>query len=66
MAIYAFDITPLLAWLSKKSNQVNSASVSKQVAFADDLNGLGTVKSLTKIGGQKLFIIQTQKSHKSS
>ena len=66
MALYAFDITPLLAWLSKKSNQVNSASVSKQVAFADDLNDLGTVKSLTKIGAQKLFIIQTQKSHKSS
>ena len=62
MALYAFDITPLLAWLSKKSNQVNSASVSKQVAFADDLNDLGTVKSLTKIGAQKLFIIQTQKS----
>ena len=30
-------MTPLLAWLSKKSNEGNSASASKQVAFADDL-----------------------------
>ena len=66
IAIYAFGITLLLAWLSKKSNQVNSASASKQVTLADDLNGLGTVESLTRTGGQKLFIIQTQKSHKSS
>ena len=46
MAIYALGITPLLAWLSKKSNEGNSASASKQVAFADDLNGIGTVESL--------------------
>ena len=50
MAIYALGITPLLAWLSKKSNsnESNSASASKQVAFADDLNGVGTVESLKK------------------
>ena len=48
MAIYALGITPLLAWLSKKSNEGNSASASKQVAFADDLNGVGTVESLKK------------------
>ena len=46
MAIYALGITPLLAWLSKKSNEGNSASASKHVAFADDLNGIGTVESL--------------------
>ena len=43
MAIYAIGITPLLVWPSKKSNEANSASASKQVAFADDLNGIGTV-----------------------
>ena len=48
MAIYALGITPLLAWLSKKSSEGNSASASKQVAFADDLNGIGTVESLKK------------------
>ena len=48
MAIYALGITPLLAWLSKKSNEGNSASASKQVAFADDLIGIGTVESLKK------------------
>ena len=48
MAIYALGITPLLAWLSKKSSEGNSASASKQVAFADDLNGIGTVESLQK------------------
>ena len=37
---------PLLAWLSKKSNEGNSASTSKQIVFADDLNGIGTVESL--------------------
>ena len=36
MAIYALGITPLFA------------SASKQVAFADDLNGIGTVELLKK------------------
>ena len=48
MAIYALGITPLLAWLSKKSNEGKTASASKQVAFADDLNGIGTVESIKK------------------
>ena len=48
IAIYAFGIKPLLAWLSKISNGSNSASASKQVTFADDLNGLGTLESLKK------------------
>ena len=46
MAIYALGITPLLAWLSKKSNEGNSASCSKQGAFADDLNDIATVELL--------------------
>ena len=45
-ATYALGITPFLTWLSKKSNEGNSASGSKNVAFADDLNGIGTVESL--------------------
>ena len=48
MAIYAVGITPLLAWLNKKSNEGNSTSATKHVAFADDLNGIGTVESLKK------------------
>ena len=54
MAIYALGITPLLAWLSKISNEGNSAPASKQVAFADDLNGIGTTESLKKNGGRSL------------
>ena len=46
MAIYALGITPLVSWLSKKSNEGKSASASKQLASADDLNGIGTVESL--------------------
>ena len=48
MAIYALGITPLLVWLSKKSNEGNSAFASKDVAFADDLNGIGAVESLKR------------------
>ena len=48
MAIYALGITPLLAWLSKKSNEGKSTSFFKQVAFADDLNDIGTIESLKK------------------
>ena len=36
METYALTITPLLAWLSEKSNEGNSAPASKQVAFAYD------------------------------
>ena len=53
MVISALGITPLLEWLSKKSSQGNSAPSSKQLAFADDLNGIGTVESL-KNGGHFL------------
>ena len=40
--------TPLFAWLSKKSNEYKSISASKQVPFADDLNGVGTEESIKK------------------
>ena len=48
MARYAVGITPLLAWLNKKSNKGNSTSATKHVAFADNLNGIGTVESLKR------------------
>ena len=63
MSIYVLGITPLLAWLRKKSNEVSSASDSKQFAFSDDLNGIGTMESLKKWWslleeeGKKLFIM---------
>ena len=49
MAIYALGITLLLVWLSRKSNEGESTSASKLVAFADDLNVIGTVESLKKM-----------------
>ena len=48
MAKYAPGITPLLECLSQKSNEGNSASTSKQVAFTDDLNDIGVVESLKR------------------
>ena len=46
MAIYALGITPLIAWLSKKSKENTNSPPTNQVAFADDLNGIGTLESL--------------------
>ena len=46
MAIYALGITPLIAWLSKKSKENTNSPPKNQVAFADDLNGIGTLESL--------------------
>ena len=46
MAIYALGMTPFLAWLNKKSNESDIFPSPKQVAFADDLNGIGSIKSL--------------------
>ena len=48
MAIHTLSITSLLAWLRKKSRKSTSISASKQAAFADDFNGIGTVESLQK------------------
>ena len=46
MAIYALGITPLIAWLSKKFKENTNSPPTNQVAFADDLNGIGTLESL--------------------
>ena len=43
MAIYTLGITPLIAWLSKKSKENTNSPPINQVAFADDLNGIGTL-----------------------
>ena len=48
MPIYALGITLLLARLSKNPNEGKSTSTSKQIAFFDDLNSIGTVESLKK------------------
>ena len=49
MAIYTLGITLLLAWLRKESNEGCSEPASKQVAFADDLNGTCTLESLKEM-----------------
>ena len=70
MAIYALGIMPLLQWLIKKSNEGNSASTTKHVAFAVDLNGIGTVEllkkwwSLLEEEGKKLgYYVNAKKSY---
>ena len=43
MAIYALGILPLLAWLRNLSKEKTEKFPSRQVAFADDLNGVGSL-----------------------
>ena len=50
MTIYALGITPLLAWLSNLSKEKPEKFPSRQVAFPDDLNGVGSSENL-KNGG---------------
>ena len=60
MAIYALGITLLFAWLRKESNEGSSESASKQVAFADDLNGTCTKRNgghSLKKKGKKIVIM---------
>ena len=45
MAIYALGITPLMA-LMCQFTRTNKNKMCKQVAFADDLNGIGDLQSL--------------------
>ena len=69
MVIYALGITLLLVWLSRKSNEGESTSASKLVAFADDLNVIGTVESLKKWwslleeGGKISYNVNEKKSY---
>ena len=46
MAIYAFGIKTLLAWLSNLSKEKTEKFVSRLVAFADDLIGVGSLENL--------------------
>ena len=50
MIIYALGITPLLAWLSNLSKEKTEKFPSRQIAFADDVNGVGSSENL-KNGG---------------
>ena len=48
MVIYALGITPLLSWLSNLSKGKTEMFPSRQVAFSDDFNGVGSYKNLKK------------------
>ena len=48
MAIYALRITSLLAWLSNLPEKKAKKFPSRQVAFADYLNGVGLLEDLRK------------------
>ena len=47
MAIYALGIIRLLAWLSNLSKEKTEKFPSREVVFADDLNGVGLLKNFT-------------------
>ena len=70
MAIYALGITPLLTWFSNLSKEKTEKSPSRQVAFADDLNGVGVFENLKKWldlleqeGGKFGYHVKATKSH---
>ena len=48
IAIYALGITQLLAWLTNLSKEITETFSSRQLAFADDLNGVGSLENLKK------------------
>ena len=48
MAIYSLGFKPLLVWLSNLSKEKTERFPSRQVAFADDLNGVGSLENLKK------------------
>ena len=45
MIIYALGIASLLTWLSKKLKESTNTLPFKQVAFPDNLNEIGTLKT---------------------
>ena len=70
MAIYALEIAPLLAWLSRLSKEKTEKFPSRQVAFTDDLNGVGSLENLRKWwdlleqeSGKFGYHIKASKSH---
>ena len=48
MAIYALRIIPLLAWLSNFPKENTEKFQSRQVAFEDFLNGVGSLENVKK------------------
>ena len=48
IAIYALGTTPLLAWLSRLSKEKTKKFSSRQIAYADELNGVCWLQSLKK------------------
>ena len=48
MAIYALGIAPLLRWLWRLSKVIREHFPARQVTFADDLNGVGSLGNLRK------------------
>ena len=70
MAIYSLGITPLLAWLSNLSKEKREKFPSRQVAFADELNGVSLLENLKKWwhlleqeGGKFGYHVKASKSH---
>ena len=70
MAIYFLGNTPLLAWLSNSSKGKTEKFPSKQTAFEDDLNGIGSLKNLKRWrdlleqeGGKFGYHVKASKSH---
>ena len=48
IAIYSLGFKPLLVWLNNLSKEKTERFPSRQVAFADDLNGVGSLENLKK------------------
>ena len=48
MALYVLGITPLLTWLSNLSKEKTEMFLSRQVAFADTLDGVDWLEDLKK------------------
>ena len=48
MGIYALEITPLLAWVSRLLKEETERFPLRKVAFADDLNGVGSLENWKK------------------
>ena len=70
MAIYALEITTLLAWLSKLHNESTEQPPSGQVGFADCLKGVDPLENLKKCwnllgkeDGKFGYRIKASKSH---
>ena len=70
LAIYALGITPLLTWLNNLSKEKTEKFQSRQVAFADDLDGVDSLENLKKCwelleekGVEFAYHVKASKSH---